>query len=403
MTKSYFLGGMRVASRSTNDVGWQFAAQTGSPIRVASAWVGRPALVLFLRSDIQLALGTSIALLTAALLVAPWRRKRVVGIAVRHGHVIGIVIVFFVGTLPVPLIVQPASAQSATTTPGCTGCDCPTPTPVPFVEEVRHYHFDHLGSTQVITDEDGNVVEQIRYMPYGAIRGRWDGNGTLITNADENHRYEFTGYETEVLSGLQYAGARFYDPELSSFLTHDPARQFASPYTYTNWNPVNLVDPDGRDAGVLIVIGLILVALQAVASAIDTGIRTGDADAAIGAFGQGLTIGLTTAGFGFGVAQFIPTAVNIAFALSGLALALFLLWFRRHQRYTGQTFLLFLAMDGARKLGLELLRFETVAHLQWAALGAALVGGIGLAANAFRRLQPPLPAESSSLGVAKPR
>jgi YD repeat-containing protein len=85
MTKSYFLGGMRVASRSTNDVGWQFAAQTDSPIRVASAWVGRPALVLFLRSDVQLALGTSFALLTAALLVAPWRRKRVVGVAVHHG------------------------------------------------------------------------------------------------------------------------------------------------------------------------------------------------------------------------------------------------------------------------------------------------------------------------------
>ena len=30
--------------------------------------------------------------------------------------------------------------------------------------------------------------------------------------------------------GLKYAGARFYDPKMGTFLTHDPMRQFANPY-----------------------------------------------------------------------------------------------------------------------------------------------------------------------------
>ncbi len=53
--------------------------------------------------------------------------------------------------------------------------------------------------------------------------------------ADDN--YEFTGYESEPVSGLEYAGARFCDPALGMFLTHDPARQFASPYAYVgSWS-----------------------------------------------------------------------------------------------------------------------------------------------------------------------
>jgi len=56
---------------------------------------------------------------------------------------------------------------------------------------------------------------------------------------------EFTGFQNEITSGLEYAGARFYDPELGSFLTHDVRSQFASPYSYGGGDPVNWTDPDG--------------------------------------------------------------------------------------------------------------------------------------------------------------
>jgi RHS repeat-associated protein len=44
---------------------------------------------------------------------------------------------------------------------------------------------------------------------------------------------------------LHYYGARFYDPRLASFLTHDPVREHANPYAYVGWNPVSRTDPSG--------------------------------------------------------------------------------------------------------------------------------------------------------------
>ena len=38
------------------------------------------------------------------------------------------------------------------------------------------YHPDHLGSSTVITDGDGNVVQHIEYMPYGEV---WKNRRTL--------------------------------------------------------------------------------------------------------------------------------------------------------------------------------------------------------------------------------
>ena len=109
-----------------------------------------------------------------------------------------------------------------------------------------HYHLNHLGSTQVITGEDGNLVEEIHYSAYGEIRGQWDEAGNSIDPPEPEHRREFTGYETEGYSGLEYAGARFYDPQMGTFLTHDPMRQFANPYAYGPWDPVNGADSHGE-------------------------------------------------------------------------------------------------------------------------------------------------------------
>jgi RHS repeat-associated protein len=47
---------------------------------------------------------------------------------------------------------------------------------------------------------------------------------------------------------LLYAEARYYDPALGQFLTHDPAMQFASPYALGPGDPVNTADPTGAEA-----------------------------------------------------------------------------------------------------------------------------------------------------------
>lgn len=137
-----------------------------------------------------------------------------------------------------------------TLTPTATATPTPTPTALGGATTlgVKHYHLDHLGSAEVITNANGSIFEQIRYTSYGTPRGHYDAYGNLQsvnTCGDDGYCREFTGYDTEPVSGLQYAGARFYDPALGMFLTHDPARQFASPYTYTNWDPINHTDPSG--------------------------------------------------------------------------------------------------------------------------------------------------------------
>ena len=60
----------------------------------------------------------------------------------------------------------------------------------------------------------------------------------------------FTGKEKDSETGFYYFGARYYDPSLSGlFLSVDPmADKYPnlSPYAYCAWNPVKLVDPDGK-------------------------------------------------------------------------------------------------------------------------------------------------------------
>ena len=60
----------------------------------------------------------------------------------------------------------------------------------------------------------------------------------------------FTGKEKDAETGYSYFGARYYDSDLSGlFLSVDPmADKYPniSPYAYCAWNPLKLVDPDGR-------------------------------------------------------------------------------------------------------------------------------------------------------------
>ena len=67
-----------------------------------------------------------------------------------------------------------------------------------------------------------------------------------------------TGKERDSETGFSYFGARYYDSDLMmGWLSVDPMADkypSLSPYAYCAWNPVRLVDPDGRD-GVLKVDG----------------------------------------------------------------------------------------------------------------------------------------------------
>lgn len=46
-------------------------------------------------------------------------------------------------------------------------------------------------------------------------------------------------------------GARFWDPQLGIWLSHDPARQFNNPYGFGG-DPINYVDPDGEFVHIIV-------------------------------------------------------------------------------------------------------------------------------------------------------
>ena len=58
--------------------------------------------------------------------------------------------------------------------------------------------------------------------------------------------YLFNGKELDTETGLYYYGARYYDPKVSIFLNVDPlVEETRTSYTYTNNNPIMLIDPTG--------------------------------------------------------------------------------------------------------------------------------------------------------------
>ena len=64
--------------------------------------------------------------------------------------------------------------------------------------------------------------------------------------------FNFSGKERDAESGLNYFGARYYNSDLSIWISVDPlADKYPnlSPYTYCAGNPVRMVDEDGMEIG----------------------------------------------------------------------------------------------------------------------------------------------------------
>ena len=77
-----------------------------------------------------------------------------------------------------------------------------------------YYHPDHLGSSSVVTDDSGTVVERTEFYPFGRSR--------LEQRNDFESAYKFTGKERDKESGFDYFGARYYLPVVGSFISVDP-------------------------------------------------------------------------------------------------------------------------------------------------------------------------------------
>jgi len=127
-----------------------------------------------------------------------------------------------------------------------------------------YYNFsDHLNSSSITLDSNGNYVNLADYYPFGSAR-------INIQPGAYNPTYKFTDQEYDSESGIYYFGARFYDQRIGRFVQSDPLSlslanegelknltgngqkhllsnpQNLNYYSYAGNNPIIYIDPDGN-------------------------------------------------------------------------------------------------------------------------------------------------------------
>jgi RHS repeat-associated protein len=117
---------------------------------------------------------------------------------------------------------------------------------------------DSVGSPRIITDGGGNVISRHDYLPFGEeiaanVGGRTTTHGY---QANDGVRQQFTGYERDAESGLDYAQARYFSSKHGRFTSVDPLTASANMknpqtfnrYSYALNSPYKFTDPLGLTA-----------------------------------------------------------------------------------------------------------------------------------------------------------
>jgi RHS repeat-associated protein len=96
---------------------------------------------------------------------------------------------------------------------------------------------DHLGSSNVVLDGAGALVNREEFTPYGET-----SFGSFARK-----RYRFTGKERDEESGATYHNARFYIAWLQRWASCDPASASTHSYQYGRNSPFRYIDPRGEE------------------------------------------------------------------------------------------------------------------------------------------------------------
>ena len=115
---------------------------------------------------------------------------------------------------------------------------------------IRYYHQDHLGSSSIMTDASGVLVEETAFYPFGIPR-----HEHRLRSIEEH--YKFTQKERDRESGLHYFEARYLAGRFARFGSPDPKYvdinaassdpQVLNLYAYAHSNPLRYVDPTGLE------------------------------------------------------------------------------------------------------------------------------------------------------------
>ncbi|MGL5667935.1 MAG: RHS repeat-associated core domain-containing protein [Shewanella sp.] len=107
----------------------------------------------------------------------------------------------------------------------------------------HYYLYSHMGSVQKVLNDQGQVVADYRYTPYGEVQG----------DSFTQQPFGYSTKRSDFESGLVYFGYRFYSPNLKRWLNRDPLQEQGgiNLYAYINGDPLGYIDPDGRSSGAL--------------------------------------------------------------------------------------------------------------------------------------------------------
>jgi len=107
------------------------------------------------------------------------------------------------------------------------------------------YHADGLGSVTSLSNATGSLAQTYTFDSFG----KQTASGGSLTNP-----FQYTAREFDPETSLYYYRARYYDPNVGRFLSEDPLQFVAGInfYPYALNAPVNLRDPSGKNAGVLV-------------------------------------------------------------------------------------------------------------------------------------------------------
>jgi RHS repeat-associated protein len=132
----------------------------------------------------------------------------------------------------------------------------------------RYTHPDHLGSSNAVTDQNGNPVQLMDYYPYGATR-------VATSTFPTNEKRQYIGQFSDTQTSLDYLNARYYNSTQGQFTSQDPSflaigdadqirrlsnqlqQQFLmdpqqmNSYSYASDNPVVKKDPKGNNPVIL--------------------------------------------------------------------------------------------------------------------------------------------------------
>ena len=105
------------------------------------------------------------------------------------------------------------------------------------------YLFDLLGSTSELTNLSGTMVQGYQYDAWGNVIQSYGSSSNTV---------EFTGQLSDSVTGLDYYGARYYDPATGTFITQDTYLGeddlpiSLDRYVYAYANPLRYTDPTGN-------------------------------------------------------------------------------------------------------------------------------------------------------------